>query len=92
MHRIPSGSDEAKLIHQAIPHARIILILRDPIERAYSNYLMYKKYGGIKSSFYDELMLDYKSQEKLYGRSQLYVELGMYYEQVKRYFDIFGRE
>jgi hypothetical protein len=84
--------DSPKLIHQTVPHARIIMILRDPIERAYSNYLMYQKYGGIKSSFYDELMRDYKSQEKLYGKSQLYVELGMYYEQVKRYFDIFGRE
>ena len=50
------------------------------------------KYSGMKSSFYDELMRDYKSQEKLYGRAQLYVEFGMYYEQVKRYFDIFGRE
>jgi hypothetical protein len=85
--------DAPKLIHQTVPHARIIMILRDPIERAYSNYLMVKKYGGIKSSFYDELIRDYKSQEeKLYGRSQLYVELGMYYEQVKGYFDIFGRE
>ena len=46
----------------------------------------------MKASFYDELMRDYKIQEKLYGRSQLYVELGMYYEQVKRYFDTFGRE
>jgi hypothetical protein len=26
------------------------------------------------------------------GNSPLYVELGMYYDQVKRYFDIFGRE
>src|ERR671915_1370169 len=84
--------DAPKLIHQTVPHARIIMILRDPIERAYSNYLMYKKYGGIKSSFYDELMRDSKIQEKLYGKSQLYVEMGMYYEQVKRYFDIFGRE
>jgi hypothetical protein len=84
--------DSPKLIHQTVPHARIIMILRDPIERAYSNYLMYKKYGSITSSFYDELMRDYKSQEKLYGKSQLYVELGMYYEQVKGYFDIFGRE
>jgi hypothetical protein len=84
--------DAPKLIHQALPHTRIIMILRDPIERAYSNYLQFVKYSGIKSSFYDELMRDYKIQEKLYGRSQLYVELGMYYEQVKRYFDIFGRE
>jgi hypothetical protein len=84
--------DAPKLIHQTIPHARIIVILRDPVERAYSNYLMKMKYSGMKSSFYDELMRDYKSQEKLFGRSQLYVEFGMYYEQVKRYFDIFGRE
>jgi hypothetical protein len=84
--------DAPKLIHQTVPHARIIIILRDPIERAYSNYLMKMKYSGMKSSFYDELMRDYKSQEKLFGRSQLYVEMGMYYEQVKRYFDIFGRE
>lgn len=84
--------DAPRLIHQAVPHARIIIILRDPIERAYSNYLMKMKYSGMKSSFYDELMRDYKNQEKLFGRSQLYVEFGMYYEQVKRYFDIFGRE
>src|SRR5918999_176947 len=84
--------DAPKLIHQTVSDARIIMILRDPIERAYSQYLQSVKYGGIKSSFYDELMRDYKSQEKLYGPSQLYVEMGMYYEQVKRYFDIFGRE
>jgi hypothetical protein len=84
--------DAPKLIHQTVPHARIIIILRDPIERAYSNYLMKMKYSGMKSSFYDELIRDYKSQEKLFGRSQLYVEFGMYYKQVKRYFDIFGRE
>jgi hypothetical protein len=83
--------DASKLIHQTVPHARIIMILRDPIERAYSNYLMRMKYSGRKSSFYDELMRDYKSQEKLFPRSQLYIEFGMYYEQVKRYFDIFGR-
>jgi hypothetical protein len=84
--------DAPKLIHQTVPHARIIMILRDPIERAYSNYLMRVRYSGVQSSFYDELMRDYRSQDKLYGKSQLYVEFGMYYEQVKRYFDIFGRE
>jgi hypothetical protein len=86
--------DAPKLIHQTVPHARIIMILRDPIERAYSHYLTIMKYGANvkKSSFYDELMRDYESRVKLHGRSNMYVELGMYYEQVKRYFDIFGRE
>ena len=68
------------------------MILRDPVERAYSQYLQSVKYSGMKSTFYDELMRDYKVQEKLYGKAQLYVELGMYYEHVKRYFDIFGRD
>jgi hypothetical protein len=84
--------DTPKLIHETVPHARIVMILRDPIERAYAQYLMNIKYGCRLSCFYDELMQDYKSQEKVPGRSALYIELGMYYEQVKRYFDIFGRE
>jgi len=84
--------EAARLIHRIVPHARIVMILRDPIERAYSQYLMVMKYSGRKSSFYDELMKDYKNHEKVFGIPQLYVELGMYYEQVKRYFDIFGRE
>jgi hypothetical protein len=37
-------------------------------------------------------MRDYKSQEKLFDRLHLYVEFGIYYEQVKRYFDVFGRK
>ena len=86
--------DSPKLIHQAVPTARIIIMLRDPIERAYSHYLMDVKFGAHdkKSSFYQELMRGYKSQEKTYDKLRLYVEFGMYYEQVKRYFDEFGRQ
>jgi hypothetical protein len=84
--------DAPKLIHQTVPYARIVMSLRDPVERAYSQYLMSTKFTGRKSSFYDELMRSYKNQEKVYGRSGLLVELGMYYQQVRRYFDIFGRE
>jgi hypothetical protein len=84
--------DAPKLIHQTIPHARIVMSLRDPVERAYSQYLTAMKYSRRKSSFYDELIRSYKNQEKVDGNSPLYVELGKYYDQVKRYFDIFGRE
>jgi hypothetical protein len=84
--------DSAKLIHEAVPHARIIILLRDPIDRAYSQYLMRMKYHHLKSSFYHELMRDYNSKEKVWGVSDLYIEFGMYYEQVKRYLDQFGKE
>jgi hypothetical protein len=84
--------DAPKVIHQTIPHARIVMSLRDPVERAYSQYLMAMKFATRKSPFYDELIRSYKKQEKVHGISALYVELGMYYDQVRRYFDIFGRE
>jgi hypothetical protein len=84
--------DAPKLIHQTIPHARIVVSLRDPVERAYSQYLMSTRYTTGKASFYEVLMRDYKNPEKVYGRNGLIVELGMYYEQVRRYFDIFGRD
>jgi hypothetical protein len=86
--------DSPKLIHQAVPTARIIILLRDPIERAYSHYLQNMKFKahGKKLSFYHDLMRDYKRQERVYGISPLYVEFSMYYEQVKRYFDQFGRQ
>jgi hypothetical protein len=86
--------DSPKLIHQDVPTARIIILLRDPIERAYSHYLMRLRYGvgDKKLSFYEDLMRSYKNQENVYGKSHLYVEFGMYFEQVKRYLDEFGRQ
>jgi hypothetical protein len=86
--------DSPKLIHKAVPTAHIIILLRDPIERAYSHYLQDMKFiaHGKKLSFYHDLMHNYKSQERVYDVSPLYVEFSMYYEQVKRYFDEFGRQ
>lgn len=43
-------------------------------------------------SFVDTLKQDYDSIEKGYCISNLYVELGLYYEQVKRYIDLFPSE
>jgi hypothetical protein len=81
--------DSPKLIHQAVPTARIIILLRDPIERAYSHYLLVTKYRphDKKLSFYHDLMRCHKN-----GISPLYVECSMYYDQVKRYFDEFGTQ
>ncbi len=83
------------LIHKTIPHAKIIILLRDPIERAYSQYLMNvmnKDLGIHRLSFYEAITTDYNRTEKGIGISVLYVEKGLYYEQVKRYIDVFGRD
>ena len=42
-------------IRSAIPHARIIIMLRSPIERAFSTYLMFCRNGRLRASFSDVL-------------------------------------
>ncbi len=80
-------------IHEVCPHARIVILLRDPVERAYSAYLMVKRVNDEPITFL-ELVESYRPAEqrdKVWGESS-HVEQGLYYEQVKRYFDAFGRE
>ncbi len=77
-------------IKELIPDARIVIILRNPFERAYSHYLMDYKLGYINIPF--EHVVFKKTNAKLADLYyQQYVELGFYYAQVKRYLDVFGK-
>jgi hypothetical protein len=40
-------------IRSAVPHARIIMVLRSPIDRAFSTYLMFCRNGRLRASFSD---------------------------------------
>jgi len=79
-------------IHRAVPHAKIIIVLRDPVERAYSHYLMDVREGLQDLPFHEALKEDWSRREKGWSVSQLYVELGLYAEQVRRYLEVFGAE
>ena len=70
--------------------AKIIIILRNPVERAYSHYLMDYRLGYVKVSL-DEILNNSISKNYLLFYQQ-YIELGLYYNQVKRYIDVFGKE
>jgi len=78
-------------IKETIPNVKIIILLRDPVERAYSHYLMDYRLGLVDVPF--ETIVtgnsDHPKQELYY---QQYVLLGMYYEQVRRYLDVFGSD
>jgi len=80
----------AELIHQISPNAKILISLRDPIERLFSNYLMSQRYGTIKSSFHDVLLKNINYHED--KNNDLRLERGLYSENVKRYIDTFGKE
>jgi len=82
--------DAANLIHQVSPKAKILISLRDPAERIFSHYLMSRRLGIIKSTFYSEIQveLNKKLDKKNY---KLFLYHGLYYENMKRYLDVFGR-
>jgi len=77
------------LIHKIIPNARIIIMLRDPVERAFSEYLLMYTLGVLNCTF-NELI---HSQD--IGKTELpdpIVECGLYCEKIKRYLDVFGQD
>lgn len=84
--------EAASNIHAYHAGARILMILRDPAERAFSHYLMSVRAGDTKSSFREALREDERRPETGWGISHLYIELSAYQEKVKRYLDRFGRD
>lgn len=83
----------AKEIFEFNSASKIIMILRNPVDRAFSHWLMDFNAGDVtKSSFLEAVREDQESLHKGWGKSHLYIELGLYYEQVKRFMDIFPSE
>ena len=83
--------DAAALIKSAIPDARIIISLRNPVQRAFSHYLMEYHSGRESLPFDKAVQADLSRCEKGWGVSFQYVELGLYADQVERYLTAFGR-
>jgi len=78
-----------KLIHKIIPEAKIIISLRDPVERAYSHYFL-RVGGGKTYSFLEAIKIALDSKNDFY--QGVIILGGWYNEQVKRYLEIFGQK
>ena len=71
--------------------AKIIIMLRNPIDRAYSHYLMDYRLGFVSDSF-DSIIkkrLKHKNADLFF---QQYIKLSEYSQQVSRYLEVFDRE
>ncbi|MDJ0705405.1 MAG: sulfotransferase [Leptolyngbyaceae cyanobacterium MO_188.B28] len=80
----------AERIKQHLPNAKLIAILRDPVERAYSNFLHASQEGLEPLSDFSEAML--AEPERIlnnWSPRWHYKQKGFYYVQLKRYFDQF---
>jgi len=82
----------AKLIHDLIPDARIVILLRDPIERALSQFLMEKTSGKEKRSFTEVIITSINLRKKGIPEFNKCLYPGLYTDQVRRFLDLFGTE
>lgn len=75
-----------------IPDAKLIAILRDPVERAYSDYLMYRRDGREpEADFMTALRLQESRRHRSLPTGQ-YLITGNYGDQLARYRDHFGSD
>jgi hypothetical protein len=81
----------ARNIAVRIPHARIIINLRNPADRAFSQYLQMVTAATTRRSFREQIDASLQCQDKRIGLLWPLLEYGQYHEQVKRYFDVFPR-
>lgn len=86
--------DTAKRIKTHLPDVKLIFILRNPITRAYSNYLWSTHNGFEAETFERALELEnYREQlsqkQHNYARPHAYFSRGLYASHLKSYFDNF---
>ena len=80
-----------KKIFKYNSRSKVIIMLRNPSDRAYSHYLMDKRLGFVRESF--ENIVHKKSTHKNSALFyQQYIELGQYAFQIKNYFDVFSKK
>ena len=82
----------AERIAQAIPDARIIMILREPADRVFSAYMHLVREVRETLSFEEGLSKEAERKQQGFEPMWWYKELSMYSSQVKRYLEVFGPE
>lgn len=86
--------NSAPRIKQSLPDTKLVVIIRDPVDRAYSNYLMSWRRGIESEKFLDALELeDFRIHNGLFEKINFsYISRGLYAKQISNYLSLFGRE
>lgn len=79
----------AKNIQARVPDARIVMILRDPAERAFSHYLHQLAVGFTRATFREHIEACARNEDRTISTLYPFLEIGLYYQQVKRFLDRF---
>jgi hypothetical protein len=95
--------EAASRIHAYDPGMKLIILLREPAERAYSAWNMYRKFGatpgGVYAPHHETRSFEQAVREEIgeiAGKCAKplpgYVQRGLYAEQIERYLELFPRE
>ncbi len=82
----------ARHIYARIPDAKILCMLRDPAERAFSQYMHGLASGKVRRSFREHIEANLRNRSEKFSIDYPFLEMGMYYEQVRRFLALFPRE
>ncbi|GAB5400731.1 MAG: sulfotransferase [Aureisphaera sp.] len=84
------GNTTAQRIYSHNPEAKIIITLRNPIDRAFSHYVMNYGVGYDREDSFRKALN--AKLDRVWGGGNLYVEWSTYFDAVKSYYDTFPRE
>lgn len=79
-------------IASRFPGAKIIMVLRAPQERAFSQYLQRVSDGSLTQSFREYVKTSLRDSGEYLSVYRPFLEIGFYAKQVQRYLDRFPRE
>ena len=74
------------------PEARIIAVLRNPADREFSEYWHSVNAGVTRITFRQAIETSLHRKSDQFDVFYPFLEFGLYYEQVRRYLDVFGRD
>jgi len=90
--RYLSTANTPEVIHRLIPGAKLIASLRQPADRAFSAFYHNLRDGIEPCSDFDEAIAQDQNGLRDHWVVCRYLNVGFYYQFLKRYFDIFDRK
>lgn len=81
----PKAAERIKAFN---PNAKILIIIRNPISRAFSHYNMDRRMGYANQAFCEYISDPYKYPNHFHQ----YINNSLYYQNISRYLDLFGKD
>jgi hypothetical protein len=79
--------DAPAKIKSTLPNAKLIVILRNPVDRLYSRYMHLARERREPSETFEECL----NRDSIWWRRNDLIQEGFYYTHLKRYFDLFDK-